>query len=528
MTQEGNKISRLRILFSVKNPEYVRHYVSVLRTLSARGHEVELAKQSSRHAWPPFVVDLATENPNIQLSTLPDVAGNPWWELATRLRQACLYLRYIEPAHRAKTGLLQRARKRAPAIAVWLGDTLGSTEGGRRLLRGAVDLLEQATRSATLFHRYLDRQRPDVVVLTPLVVLKTAQFDLGRAAGELGIRNVFAVASWDHLSSKGVLTFAPQRVFVWNDTLKQEAVALHGVPADRIVVTGSQVFDDWFGRTPSTTREEFCRRVGLRHDRPIVLYVCSSLLESSPPEAPFVLKWARELRQSARPVLQDCGLLVRPHPRRGREWRNVELTGITNAVCWPPAGQLPTDQQSKTDYFDSLYHADAVVGLNTSAMIEAAILGRPVHTVLLPEFRESQEETVHFHYLLDGPDALLRSARSLDEHARDLAAVLECGDPDRERGARFVRTFVRPCGLEVAATTVLVDALEDIARAPAPARERVPLWASILRPLLWPFATAAARRVRRIRDEHRSRKHAALAAHRRRKAAATVDNMTVR
>ena len=527
MTKEGNKISHLRVLFSVKNPEYVRHYVSVLRTLAARGHQVELAKQSSRHAWPPFVVGLAAENPNIHLSTMPDVAGNPWWELATRLRQARLYLRYVEPLNRSTTGLLERARKRSPAIAVRLADVLGSMEGGRRLLRRAVDLLEQATRSAALFHSYLGRQRPDIVVLTPLVVLKTAQFDLGRAAAELGVRNVFAVASWDHLSSKGVLTFAPQRVFVWNDTLKQEAIALHGVPADRVVVAGAQVFDDWFGRTPASTREEFCQRVGLRHDRPIVLYVCSSLLESSPPEAPFVLKWARELRRSAYPVLQDCGLLVRPHPRRGREWRKVELTTIANAVCWPPAGELPTDPQSKTDYFDSLYHADAVVGLNTSAMIEAAILGRPVHTVLLPEFRESQEETVHFHYLLGGPDALLRSSRSLGEHARDLAAVLEHGDSERERSARFVRTFVRPCGLEVPAATVLVDALEATARAPAPARERAPLWTSIVRPLLWPFAAAAARRVRRIREEHRSRKHAALAEHRRRKAAAAVDNMTV-
>ena len=111
-------------------------------------------------------------------------------------------------------------------------------------------MLEQSTRSAAIYHDYLREHRPDVVVLTPMVVLKTAQLDLARAALELGIRNVFAVASWDHLSSKGELNFSPQQ----RDRLERGAEA-GGDRAARIsstaciVVTGSQVFDDWFDTT---------------------------------------------------------------------------------------------------------------------------------------------------------------------------------------------------------------------------------------------------------------------------------------
>ncbi|HEX2459778.1 MAG TPA: hypothetical protein VHJ58_06480, partial [Vicinamibacterales bacterium] len=45
------KTNGLRILFSVRNPSYVRYYDSVLRGLAARGHEVEL---TSEHVgqWP--------------------------------------------------------------------------------------------------------------------------------------------------------------------------------------------------------------------------------------------------------------------------------------------------------------------------------------------------------------------------------------------------------------------------------------------------------------------------------------------
>jgi hypothetical protein len=358
--------------------------------------------------------------------------------------------------------------------------------------------------------------------MTPLVVLKTAQLDLGRAALELGVRNVFAVASWDHLSSKGELNFSPQQVIVWNEVQKREAVSLHGLPADRVVVTGSQVFDEWFDKQPSTTREEFCRRVGLRPDRPIILYVCSALLEGSAPESAFVVRWARHLRDSGHPVLRECGILVRPHFKRDKEWRRIAFAGLENIVCWPPTGDVPVDARSKNDYFDSMYHASATVGLNTSAMIEAAIVGRPVHTVLLPEFRDSQEGTVHFHYLLDGPDSPLRATRSLDEHARDLADVLDGRDRDPDRSRRFVRTFVRPAGTDVPATVRFVEALEALAARPAPDPQPAPGWTYLIRPLLRPFANRAAERVRRLNDDFRRQKEHILLEHRQRKAADAV------
>jgi hypothetical protein len=517
LSRNGNQIIRLRILFSVRNPAYVRYYDSVLRALAARGHTVELVTQPGRRSWPPSVAALADACPQIRLSSLPDVAFNSWWELASRLRQARFYLRFLRPEYTHAPELLARARTRAPWSAVRMGEWVGRRAGARAVLVRIIDVLEQATRGAALFREYLRAQRPDLVLTTPLVVLKTAQLDLARAATELGLRNIFAVASWDHLSSKGELNFAPQQVLVWNEIQKQEAVDLHHIAADRVVVTGAPVFDDWFGRRPSTTREEFCARVGLRPDRLLVLYVCSGLLEGSPPEPPFVQRWVQHLRASGHPALRDCGILVRPHFRRGREWRGVDFPGLDNVACWPPLGDVPDDTRSKNDYFDSLYHASATVGLNTSAMIEAAILGRPVHTILVPEFQHSQQGTLHFRYLLDGPDRLLRAASSLDDHARDLAAVLDGRDADPDRSARFVRAFVRPCGVDAPATDRFVDALERMAAQPPPQPVAVPAWAPIIRPLLWPLAQAAARRARRMKTASTQDKERRLAEHRRRK-----------
>jgi len=433
------------------------------------------------------------------------VKQDEWWEVATHFRRALFYLRFFGPAYRQTPALLARAGKRAPAWAVRLAGTGGPA--GRWLLVRIIDLLEQSTRTAAHLHQYLRERNPDLVVLTPLLVLKTAQLDLARAAIELGIRNVFAVASWDHLSSKGMLTLSPQRVLVWNDIQKQEAIDLHHLDANRIVVTGAQVFDDWFEREPSGTRDAFCRRVGLPGDRPFLLYVCSSLLEASDEEPAFILKWVRHLRASGHPALRDCGILIRRHPERHEGWDEVDFAGLDGVVCWPPMGDAPVDQRSKTDYFDSLYLSAAVIGLNTSAMIEAAIVGRPVHTVLLPEFRDHQEGTVHFHYLLKGPNALLRATTSLDDHARELADILNGNDPDPGRSARFVRAFVRPRGVDVRATTQVVEALEALGSQPAPTPVPVPflvrLLQPLIRPLLQPYANAVAEDMRLAQEELR-------------------------
>ena len=142
------------------------------------------------------------------------------------------------------------------------------------------------------------------------------------------------------------------------------------------------------------------------------------------------------------------------------------------------------DERSKTDYFDSMYHAAAVVGLNTSAMIEAAIVGRPVHTVLLPEFSDNQEGTLHFHYLLDGPNALLRATRSLDDHAGDLADILEGRDPDPTRSARFVSAFVRPRGIDIPGRPAWLTNWRPWAQALLRYQFRCRFWCELMGPLI--------------------------------------------
>jgi hypothetical protein len=280
----------------------------------------------------------------------------------------------------------------------------------------------------------------------------------------------------------------PDKVIVWNETQRQEAGRFHGVPAERVIVTGAQCFDQWFDRLPTRGREEFCHRVGLGSARPFLLYVCSALFRGSPSEAAFVLRWLAIIWQSSDARLRGLPFLVRPHPQRAAQWTAdllAELSRLTDVVLW---GSNPVDAESRADYFDSMFHAAAVVGLNTSALVESAIVDRPVFTVLLPEFRDSQEGTFHFHYLLDPADGFLNVARSLDEHARQVSGALS-GETVRSNRP-FVEHFIRPRGAAVAATGVFVDAVEEISRDTSPRPRASEAWLILLRPVIYALVLA--------------------------------------
>ena len=117
-----------------------------------------------------------------------------------------------------------------------------------------------------------------------------------------------------------------------------------------------------------------------------------------------------------------------------------------------------------------MYYSAAVVGLNTSAFLDAAVVGKPAQTVLLDDVStHNQEGTIHFHYLLDVNGGLLRAARSFPEH------VVAAGRLARRRRRRrrkadasSRRSSVRH-GRTVAATPRFVDAIEEVGRQPAPA-----------------------------------------------------------
>jgi truncated hemoglobin YjbI len=157
-------------------------------------------------------------------------------------------------------------------------------------------------------------------------------------------------------------------------------------------------------------------------------------------------------------------------------WADTEF-GDPRALVWPREGAAPTNDERKNDYYDSLHHASAVVGINTSAQVEAAIVRTPVLTLLLDRFHETQQATLHFSHLRD----LLIVADSWETHLAQLSEALAGpADTHDERLNGFVRTFIRPNGLDTAAAPAAADLIEAAAGLSVPA-PRTGLLAHVMR-----------------------------------------------
>jgi hypothetical protein len=471
----------VKYLFIARQFTQFRNYDSVLTALARRGHRVHLAdEKADGFGGEAAVRALAAEHPGITCGWLPERRADGPTDLVRRVRLALDYLRYLDPLYDAAPLRRERGRLRAPrALAALATPPLVGGPRWRALYGRFLHRLDQAMDPPSAIVAYVRAQAPDALLVTPLVELGSQQIDYVRAARRLAVPCGLAVWSWDHLTSKALLREHPERVYVWNDTQRREAVEAHGVPADRIAVTGAQCFDHWFERRPSRSREALCAELGLDPTRPILLYVCSGLIQGSPPEIDFAREWLGWVRASADGAVATANVLIRPHPQQAAGWREADWSAWGPVAVW---GANPIDEPTRTDYFDSLWHSAAVVGLNTSAFLEAAIAGRAVLAVLVPRFHDNQDGTAHFRYLRQIGGGVLRVAADADAHRAQLSAALARPAGGDHPHRAFLEAFVRPRGLDVPATPVLVEAIEALpAVAPLGDADAPAAWARALR-----------------------------------------------
>jgi len=466
----------MRILVVVKQKAFLRHFEEVLLALADRGHRIQVAAPAADPM--PVPGRLAGR---VAEAACPGARTDEWADVIGILRAARSYARYLDPRYDAADKLRLRAfRKLAAQLS---GDGRGHlkarcpechailrderlVEPLRQAVAGQPDrlaklgrLVEAAVPGDAAIDRFLAEAAPDLLLLTPLVTFDSFLPDYVKSARALGIPTATPVFSWDNLSNKALMHEVPDRVLVWNETQRREAVELHGVPPARVEVTGAPRFDPFVRMRPTTDRAAFCAKVGLPADRPILLYLGSSPFVA-PEEPAFVRRWVESVRAGRHPDLAAAGILLRPHPRRKKEWRAAGLETLPGVVV-----STSPFENADQHLYDCLHHAAAAVELNTSAAIEAALVGTPVFTIRLPELQPGQAGTLHFHYLLEEHGGCVRPADTLEEHVEQLSALL-AGEPGaaRDRNGPFVSTFVYGGTATPSPTERMVTAIEAAAR----------------------------------------------------------------
>ena len=166
------------------------------------------------------------------------------------------------------------------------------------------DLLVSHPEMETLFDRY----KP-VLVIAANPGLVFSEVPMLRTAKRRGVRSMAIDPSWDNFTNKLIPVRQVERLVVWNEIMKSQAVGLHGYDPSAISVAGAPQFDPHF--RPRTPRAEFFARIGADPGRKLIALTTTP--RSLYSHHDHVLRELVKAMHSG--ALTNAQVLVRLHPR---------------------------------------------------------------------------------------------------------------------------------------------------------------------------------------------------------------------
>jgi hypothetical protein len=374
---------------------------------------------------------------------------------------------------------IRREEARAKGTVRW-------TRTKRALARMFVpSILRRATRydfidrmiSHPYMERLFDRYQPVLLVgSSPGLIF--SEVPLLRTAVRRRVRTIVVDASWDNFTNKLIPVRRADRLVVWNDIMKQQAVDLHGYAPGQVRVAGPPHWDRYFKPGPVISRSAFFAKIGADPSRRLVTLMTTgkTLYDYYPRVVRILLAAIESGRWGA------AQLLVRLHPRDDLD-RYDEFRGAPHLLIEKPFKKtvksgdgLDVDitADNQQHLADTLRHSDVVVTVASTIAIEASIFDTPVIDVSFDgetpvEFAKSARRYYRFtHYanitrqgaapIADTPESLVEHVsryladRSLDRDGRKRVVQDQVQFTDGKSSERLVR-FV-------------VEELADVVRGP--------------------------------------------------------------
>lgn len=229
-----------------------------------------------------------------------------------------------------------------------------------------------------------DRYKPDLVVVTR-VLNYSADYPVMRTAAKLKVPVVALVSSWDNLTSKAFFPFSLNRLVVWNEVLKAEAVDLFQFPAERIEVTGIPRYDVFFRRSNFRAKADFREAWGINPSHKIITYCTGSettgksVLDPISPES-NIAKYIGE--QCAKGVYGDATLIVRLHPQANDDhYRSIEELDRVILNIPGVKGHFQDrvfSGNEDVEFGELMCYSDVVVNFASTVTIDAAVFDTPI------------------------------------------------------------------------------------------------------------------------------------------------------
>jgi CDP-glycerol:poly(glycerophosphate) glycerophosphotransferase len=299
---------------------------------------------------------------------------------------------------------------------------------------------------ATLGDRYADlfqREKP-ALVLTPTTGI---YFGEGPLMGRADAEHVPILAidlSWDHFTTKTAPLRRVDALTVWNETMKRQAVEIHGYKPQQVCMAGVPQFDIYADPATFSTREAFLARIGADPAKKLVtLTTIPPVLYAYHDVAIDEILAAMRRGKLGGPAQ----LLVRVHPRDNLATYE-RFMGQPDIIVEKPfketivaeGSNIDPSRENRNHLANTLKHSDVIVNVASTIAIEAAVMDTPIVNIgfdghdtkpFLDSSRRLYQYT-HYKPLVDA--GAVRVAETPAAMIEEVAAYL--ADPSRDRAGR--------------------------------------------------------------------------------------------
>lgn len=293
------------------------------------------------------------------------------------------------------------------------------------------------------FSDYFEKYKPDAVFLAHL--FDDLEINMLREAKKRKIPTIGFVNSWDKLTARNIIRLLPDKLLVFNELVKNEALKHADMKPDNVFIIGVPQYD-WHVNYRPLPRNEFFSKKKLDPKKKLVVYAPMGKTFSNS-DWDIIDLLHNSITDNS---IRNAQLLVRFQPNdfadeeeiKKRPWLIYDLPGIRfsakRGVDWDMSFD---DIKNLTD---TLANADLFVCYASSMSIDAAIFDKPVININF-EINENElmsKSPTYFYKMTHYQNAVktggIHYPKSREEFLSDINQYLENPSLDREGRKRLV------------------------------------------------------------------------------------------
>lgn len=251
----------------------------------------------------------------------------------------------------------------------------------RRFFRKLVRFLDYAIVKDHHYSAYFEKYKPDLVFLAHL--FGDDEVAILKDAKSRRVKSVGLITSWDKTTGRCMLRLLPDKLIVYNETVKEEAVNFADMQPVDITVVGVPQYDFYFRNKPKS-REEFCSDWGINNGKKIVVFAPSGRERGDADRSLIRIVYGILNTELASFNVQ---LIVRFPPN---DKVDLDADLLNKDIIYQKPGHKFSGERGVDwdmnfldlqELVDTLSYSDLVISLTSSIAIDAALFDKPIINV---------------------------------------------------------------------------------------------------------------------------------------------------